>query len=98
MNAPLPRVIRQDEHDRLLQIIDELRAESAETRAELKKNSETTAKIEKMTEEMVDLFAAAKGAFKVLGWIGSGVKWTAGIAAALGALWLLVRGGLPPSK
>lgn len=99
MTAPTPRTIRQDEHDRLLGIIDEMRAESAVLRDELKKNSEATAKISEMVHEMVELFSAAKGFFKMLGWIGSGVKWIALVVAACAALWaLLMHGGVPPTK
>lgn len=87
---------RDDAHEALVAAIDAMQNEQREFRAELRKNSELTAKINEMTEEMVDLFAAAKGAFKVLGWIGTGVKWIGGVAAALGALWVIFKGGFPP--
>jgi hypothetical protein len=74
----------------------ESRREQAEFRVELKKNSELTAKNNTMTEEMFDLFAAAKGTFKFFGWIGKAITWTGGVAAALGALWLIFKGGFPP--
>lgn len=99
MSVPTPRTIRQDEHDRLLGIIDEIRAESAVLRDELKKNSEATAKISEMVHEMVELFSAAKGFFRMLGWIGAGVKWIALLVAACAALWALIKGGgIPPTK
>lgn len=80
--------IRKDQAD--------MRAEQADMRADLKKNTEVTSNISAMTKEMVDLFAAAKGTFKVMGWIGKGITWCAGIAAALGAMWLVFKGGFPP--
>ncbi len=81
----------------LVLVVEEMKADQAEFRAELKKNSELTAKINTMTEEMVDLFAAAKGAFRVLGWFGTCVKWLGGIAGAGAALWaLLSHSPIPP--
>lgn len=92
MSAPL-------DMEQLTAVIDEMRKEQAEFRAELKKNSELTGKINSMTEEMVDLFAAAKGAFKVLGWIGVAIKWTAGLAAAIAGIYAFfytIMHGFPP--
>lgn len=99
MNEPVPRIISQDEHARLMASIDEIRTENAALREELKKNSEATAKISEMVGEMVELFSAAKGFFKMLGWIGAGVKWIAVLVAASAALWALItHGGVPPTK
>lgn len=74
----------------------EIRREQAELREELRKTSELTEKINEMTEEMVDLFAAAKGAFKMLGYIGTGIKWVGGVVAAVVALWVAIKTGFPP--
>ncbi len=74
----------------------EIRAEQAALRAELKKNTEATTKIKELTEEMVTLFDTAKGFFKVAGWVGNGLKWIAGVAAALVGLWVIFKGGFPP--
>lgn len=85
--------------DQISAALEDLRKENAEIRAELKKNSEVTGNINAKTEEMLDLFAAAKGAFKVLGWIGVGIKWTAGLAAAIAAIYAFsytVLHGFPP--
>lgn len=61
--------------------------------AELTRNTEAT-------EEVRDLLAAAKGAFRVLGGIGAVARWVGGIAAAIVALWGLLyaitHGGRPP--
>lgn len=80
----------------LASAISEIKDEQAAFREELRKNSELTLKNNAMTEEMFDLFAAAKGTFKFFGWIGKGITWTGGVAAALGALWLIFKGGFPP--
>jgi hypothetical protein len=83
--------------DMLEAAIAEVRKEQESIRAELKINTETTAKIKDLTEEMVDLFTAAKGAFKVLGWFGTLVKWIGGIAIACAGLWgLWTNSGMPP--
>lgn len=42
------------------------------------------------TLEMRDILQAAKGAFKVLGWLGIAAKWIGGFAAAAVAIWQLV--------
>lgn len=44
-----------------------------------------------LTAEIRELIAAAKLGFRVLGWIGVGAKWVAGIATAIGAVWGLVK-------
>lgn len=51
----------------------------AKIEANLKQNTE-------LTSELLSIFAACKGGFKVLGWIGTCVKWIAGLAAAVGVI------------
>lgn len=46
----------------------------------------------KLTQELVDILKAAKGFFRVLGWISTGVKWTAGLATGGIALYLALKG------
>lgn len=87
---------RDDAHKALVLAVEAIQVEQTAIREDLKKNSEMTVKINTMTEEMVDLFAAAKGAFKVLGWIGTAVKWIGGVAVAVAGVWALVKGGIPP--
>lgn len=51
------------------------------------------------TLEMLDILAAAKGAFKVLGWLGVAFKWigiAAGAVTAVVAAWHVVTGGVNP--
>lgn len=47
-----------------------------------------------VTTEVRDLLQTAKGGLKVLGWIGSFVKWAGGIAAGLAAIWALLQAAL----
>lgn len=41
-----------------------------------------------MTKELLDGFQAAKGGFRVLGWIGNIAKWVASVSAGSAAAWL----------
>lgn len=40
---------------------------------------------------ILEIFEAAKGGFKALGWLGTGIKWIGGIAGALAAIWAFVQ-------
>lgn len=82
----------------LLAAIDELRKEQAQLREEMRKNAELTAQNTAATNEIVDLFQAAKGAFRVIGWVGTAVKWVGAVTAAGGGLWYLVTHGFIPPK
>ncbi len=44
------------------------------------------------TEAMYEMFDTAKKGLSVLGTIGNGVKWAAGIAAAVVAVWAALKG------
>lgn len=54
--------------------------------AQLKTNTELTAKHASDTSEIVEFFRAAQQGLRVLGWIGKAVKYVAPIGAALAAL------------
>lgn len=53
----------------------------------------------KVTTEVRDYLEAFRGGFKVLGWLGTGLKWLSGVAVAVLALWgawkTATGGGLP---
>ena len=82
------------------QVSAEIRQEQAELRAELKNNTAVTAQIKERTEDLIGFFEAAKGGLKVLGWLGTAIKWLGGIAAACVGIYALVQaiihGGMPP--
>lgn len=81
----------------LVDSVDAIKADQKQIRAEIEENSALTRQLGDSTAEMVEMFNAAKGAFKVLGWIGTGVKWAGGIAAAGAAFWALFHNsGIPP--
>lgn len=49
--------------------------------------------------EMLEIFQAVKGGFKVLGWLATAAKWVgwlAGGAAAVYGLWQVMHGSVPP--
>lgn len=60
----------------------------------LAENTASTKRIESDTTEIVEIFRLSKSGFKVLGHIGSAIKWAAGIAAAVATAWLAFRSGL----
>ena len=43
------------------------------------------------TQELLDLFRAAKGGLKVMGWVGGLLKWTAAIAASCAAIYAFIQ-------
>lgn len=98
--TPTEQQRRDAAHQALVASIDALKADQAEIRAELKANSEMTATNVASTKEMVEIFGLAKGGFKVLGWIGTAVKWVGGLATACIGIYALVQailhGGMPP--
>lgn len=57
----------------------------------VKENTKITASIATDTSELLELFRAAKGGFKVVGWVGSFVKWTAAIGAAVVAVYVAIQ-------
>ncbi|AQV94742.1 hypothetical protein BJN34_12715 [Cupriavidus necator] len=64
--------------------------------AELKRNSEATARVESNTADIVEAFQAAAGAFKALNWIGKIARPVGYVAAAVSgivAAWSGVKGG-----
>lgn len=68
--------------------------------AEIKRNIAATNVNTALAQEILELFSAVKGGFRVLGWLGTGAKWLGGIAGAGVALWVawhtLTHGGVPP--
>jgi hypothetical protein len=68
--------------------------------ADLKTNTDTTASIKSDTSEIIDFFASAKGAFRVLNWIGNLAK-PIGAIVALGvagwSAWTAFKSGGPPA-
>lgn len=78
-------------HERMNDRLDKTDAQIGSIREELSKNTE-------VTTEVRDYLQAFKGGFKVLGWFGTALKWTAGVAAAAAALWTAwktITGGAP---
>jgi hypothetical protein len=57
----------------------------------LAENTAATKRVEGNTEELVEIAKAFKGAGKVLAWLGSAIKWVAGISAAAAAGWIAWR-------
>lgn len=85
------------EHDTAIQAqhrsIDLLTMQMVQMRSDLGRNTE-------VTDEIRDILKAARAGFKVLGWLGTGLKWLAGFAAALvtlyGVIYAATHGGKMP--
>jgi len=56
------------------------------------------AKIEANTEEIIEFFASAKGAFVVLSWLGKIAKEVAAIATACAILWALFKSSVMAAR
>lgn len=54
-------------------------------------NTRITAAIATDTGELLELFRAAKGGFKVVGWMGGALKWAAAIGAAVVGLYAAIQ-------
>jgi len=61
----------------------------------LRINTEITSEMHKDTGELLEIFKAMKGGMKVLGWLGSGLKWAVGVGVALASLWAIYSGNPP---
>ena len=53
----------------------------------MEKDIKILSEIQTDVKEMLDIFRSSKGAIKVIGWLGKGIRWLALTVAALGALW-----------
>lgn len=86
------------EHDTAIQAqhraVDLLTQQMVQLRMDLERNTE-------VTEEIRDMVRAARAGFKVLGWLGTALKWTATAGAAIVTLygaWHALRHGDLPTK
>ena len=43
------------------------------------------------TQELLDLFRAARGGLKVMGWMGGLLKWTAALVASCAAIYAFIQ-------
>ena len=67
-------------------------------RAEVAANTTITNEILATIEDVREILNAARGAFKVLNWLGIVAKWVAAIAGAVAAVWALWHLGDGPKK
>lgn len=54
-------------------------------------NTKITSAISSDTSELLELFRAARGGFKVVGWLGSFLKWVIGIGGAIMAGYVAIQ-------
>lgn len=63
---------------------------------DMKNNTSLTAALKTDTQEVLDILTAVKGGLKVLGGLGTVVKWVATVGGALATIWALATGKIPP--
>lgn len=64
--------------------------------SQVAENTALTRENTAITLEIKELLDAARMGFKVLGGLGTFIKWAGGIAAGLGALWAIFHQGPKP--
>lgn len=58
-------------------------------------NTEKLESIDKNTSKFLEVFNAMEGGFKVLGWLGAGLKWITATITAFSLFWKMVTGRWP---
>lgn len=95
-SEPLAVISRRfDDGDARMQGIE---TDVAALRKELEANTAATRAVTENTNELVELFRAAQGAFKVLNWLARVAKpliYIVGLGTALLGLWSALRAGTP---
>jgi hypothetical protein len=70
----------------------------SELTAKLEENTKITQRIDAGVGEILSIFAALKGFVTVGGWLGTAIKWVAGVLIAAGIIWLVLKTGDLPRK
>lgn len=84
---------QMDQLDAIKKQLDDGASRMSGIERDLATVTEMTQENTTITKEIKELLDAAKLGFKVLGGLGAALKWAAGIAAALAALYALLHGG-----
>lgn len=90
--------MEQEQHAALWGAINSLRTDLTEATNEVKTDVKA---IKESTAEIVAMFQAGKGAFKVLGWLGSIAKWVGAIAGGfvgVYGVYTAYRHGVTPAQ
>lgn len=81
----------------LMETVDKTQKEVEQLSASVTELKESVDTLTKSTADMVEMFEAGRGAFKVLGWIGTFAKWASVVAAGTAAFWaFFTHGNMPP--
>ena len=79
-------------------LLEDMRNEIAALKKGLAENTEVTQRIESGTAQLMEILESLRGAFKVLGWIGSLAKPVSAIIGLGTAIWLAYRASSPSSS
>jgi hypothetical protein len=86
---------RLDEHFERLESGD---GRMSSLEAGMAENTKLTGEVKKNTDEILAIFGALKGFVTVGGWVGTAVKWLAGVLIALGIIYIVWKTGDLPRK
>ncbi len=89
-----------DQYVEHVKMEDAIYARNEADQKELRRTlQETTEALDALTESISDMMVAwniAQGAWRFTGWLGSVVKWVAGVAIAAGTIIYVIKHGAPP--
>lgn len=77
---------------------DYVAARLREGDAQMQAMRNTIDDVKQNTKDIVDIFNAVRGGFRVLGWLGSLLKWLVIVGAPLGTAWLVIKGWVAPGE
>lgn len=93
---------RLEEHERKLgehaKALEDGRARMNNLDQAIADNTAITKRIDSGVADLVEIFAAFKGFVKVGGWVGTLMKWAAGLLVAIGVIYLAAKTGELPRK
>lgn len=73
------------------QRMSSIEAELALLNEKLDKHMATSTETNATVTEVLSIIQAAKGFFRVAGWVFEAMKWTAGVVVALGSVWYMIK-------
>jgi len=90
----MPRT-EHDFRDYVAQSLRDGRERMDRIESDVRSNTDITAAMKADTQDVLDILNAVKGGLKVLGWLGTAMKWIATVGGAVATVWGLVTGKIP---
>lgn len=92
--ATMPRT-EDDFRDYVAQSLRDGRDRMDRIERDMKSNTDLTGALKSDTQEVLDILTAVKGGLKVLGGLGTVLKWVATVGGAAAAVWAMATGKIP---